>query len=353
MPFFSASAGIALRGSAPTIIQGRFECTSAAPQRDVLRHALTDPAQSGTIAPHAMPPTAQPPTDAVTFCWLGVAGVEIAWRGRSLLIDPYFSRLPLRRLLTGHPQPDEARITAAWRHLSGEPAAIAVTHTHIDHALDLPSLARRTPAPIFGTASLQALLAAAALPNRTTICRPGDVHKIPAFGHLSIFAGSHGQFLFGRPPLPGCIAPDGRYPIAAREYRVGEVLVFDLTVGACRAEGSRTSCEGQTGKRFVHIGSAGVPVGALPTGVCDVLFLCVPGWQADENYPAVYLRHLQPRLIVPIHLDRMTLPLEDPRAALPGPFAQRWLDLPGFLKRLEHLAPGVSVQLPVAQRSAT
>lgn len=273
----------------------------------------------------------QRPSDAVTVRWLGVAGVEIAWAGRSLLLDPYFSRLPLRRLLVGRPQPDRARIAAAWQRLAAEPVAIAVTHTHADHALDIPALAQRTPAPIFGNASLDVLLARAGLAARVTICRPGEVHDLPSFGRLTVFAGSHGRFLFGRPPLPGCIEPAGSYPLAAREYRVGEVLVFDLAVN---------------GRRFVHVGSAGVPAGATPEGACDALFLCVPGWRADENYPAVFLRRLRPRLIVPIHIDLMTRPLDDPRAAHPGALAARWLDLPGFLRRLERLAPDIPVRLP-------
>jgi L-ascorbate metabolism protein UlaG (beta-lactamase superfamily) len=273
----------------------------------------------------------QQPDDAVMFRWLGVAGVEIAWGGRSLLLDPYFSRLPLRRLLVGRPQSDETRIAAAWQRLSAEPAAIAVTHTHADHALDIPALAQRTPAPIFGNASLDALLTRAGIPARVTVCRPGDVHDLPSFGRLTVFAGSHGRFLFGRPPLPGQIDAAGAYPLAAREYRVGDVLVFDVTVN---------------GRRFVHVGSAGVPAGATPAGACDALFLCVPGWRADEDYPAAFLRHLRPQVIVPLHMDRMTRPLDDPRAMRPGPLAARWLDLPGFLTRLERLAPGIPVRLP-------
>ena len=270
-------------------------------------------------------------TDAVTFRWLGVAGVEIAWGGRSLLLDPYFSRLPLRRLLAGRPQPDQARIAAAWQRLSCEPAAIAVTHTHADHALDIPALARRTSAPVFGSASLDALLARAGLAARATVCRPGDIHELPSFGRLSVFAGAHGRFLFGRPPLPGNIARAGAYPLPARAYRVGEVLVFDVAVND---------------RRFVHVGSAGVPEGATPEGACDALFLCVPGWRTDADYPAVFLQRLRPRQIVPVHFDLMTRPIDDPRALQPGPVTARWLDLPGFLTRLRRLAPDVPVRLP-------
>ena len=300
---------------------------AALPQIGRLLKTVGAPTRGANI----MSSTEQHDPDSVTFRWLGVAGVEIACGNRSLLIDPYFSRLQLLQLLAGRPQPDAARITDALRRLSAIPAAIAITHTHLDHALDVPLLARQFAAPLFGSTGLDALLTRAGLPDRTTICRPGDLHEIPSFGRLRVWAGSHGQFLLGRPPFPGQINRRGKYPLPARGYRVGDVLVFDIEFN---------------GRRFVHVGSAGVPTGALPAGACDVLFLCVPGWQADENYPAVFLRQLRPRLIVPIHIDRMTCPINDPRATHLNPLAARWLDLPGFLKRLEKLAPGIPVRQP-------
>ena len=267
----------------------------------------------------------------VTVHWLGAAGVAIASGGRCVLIDPYFSRLPLPRLLAGTPLPDPARIAAAWQRLPGAVSAVAVSHTHIDHALDLPALARLTDAPIFGNASLAALLTRAALPRRVDVCHPGDARTLPPLGRLTVFAGAHGGLLFGRPPLPGEIAPDGPQPLRARGYRAGEVLVFDLTI---------------TGRRFVHVGSAGVAADALPEGACDVLFLCVPGWRTQPDYPAAFLRRLRPQRIVPIHFDRMTRPLDDPRTRQPDPLIMRLLDLPGFLERLHSAAPDIPVLWP-------
>lgn len=272
-----------------------------------------------------------PPTAAVTVHWLGVAGVAIAAGERCVLIDPYFSRLPLRRLALGRPLPDEARIAAAWQQLPARVAAIAVGHTHVDHALDLPVLARLTAAPVFGSASLDALLARSGLPRRATVCRPGETRALPGLGHLTVMEGAHGGVLLGRPPFPGTIEAAGPYPLPARAYRAGTVLILDLTLA---------------GQRFVHVGSAGMPASALPEGRCDVLFLCVPGWRAQPDYPAAYLRRLQPRRIVPVHFDRLTRPLDDPRVLQPGPVMARVIDLPGFLARLRDVAPDIPVVLP-------
>lgn len=189
---------------------------------------------------------------SVTVHWLGAAALAIASNGRCMLIDPYFSRLPLHRLVTGRPLPDEARITAAWRRLPSSVAAIVVGHTHIDHALDLPALARLADAPVFGSASLAALLARAGLPARATVCRPGDTCELPGLGRLTVFAGAHGGVLLGRPPLPGEIAPAGAYPLPARAYRAGAVLILDVTIA---------------GRRFVHVGKGCAAWGVRDDGV--------------------------------------------------------------------------------------
>jgi L-ascorbate metabolism protein UlaG (beta-lactamase superfamily) len=206
-----------------------------------------------------------------------------------------------------------------------------VGHTHIDHALDIPSIARRTQAPIFGSASLDALLGRADLPQRVSAVRPSDCRALPGMGNLAVYAGAHGGVLFGRPPLPGEVARTGPYPLRAREYQSGAVMVFDLTIA---------------GRRLVHVGSAGLPRGPLPEGPCDALFLCVPGWRAQPDYPAVFLQRLQPRRIVPIHFDHMTRPLDDPRVQQPDSLVSRLLNLSGFLARLRSLAPGTPVLLP-------
>jgi L-ascorbate metabolism protein UlaG (beta-lactamase superfamily) len=265
-----------------------------------------------------------------TVTWLGAAGLAIVSGGRCVLVDPYFSRLPLRRLAVGMSLPDEARIEAALANLPPV-AAILVGHTHIDHAFDVPSIARRTAAPVFGSADLDALLTRAGLPQRVTVCRPGNTYALPQLGRFTAFRGAHGGVLLGRPPLPGPLAPQGPYPLRARDYRAGEVLVFDITVGECR---------------IVHVGSAGVADAAPPEGRCDALFLCVPGWQSQPDYPAAYLRRLQPVRIAPFHVDRLDRPLDHPRVLKLPPLVARLTNLPGLLSRLHDLAPDIPVCIP-------
>ena len=81
--------------------------------------------------------------------WLGVSGYRLSYEGQTLFIDPYLSRVPLRRLLLRRPtMPDPAALDR-FVNAPDETVGVLVGHTHFDHAVDAPrspgaSAARRT-----------------------------------------------------------------------------------------------------------------------------------------------------------------------------------------------------------------
>ena len=90
--------------------------------------------------------------------WLGVSGYRLTYEGVSVFIDPYVSRVPLRALLLRRlTLPDETMLEL----YAGSPGAVAgilIGHTHFDHAVDAPALARRYGAKAYGSASLAHLM---------------------------------------------------------------------------------------------------------------------------------------------------------------------------------------------------
>ncbi|MGP3634028.1 MBL fold metallo-hydrolase [Streptomyces sp. 24-1644] len=78
--------------------------------------------------------------------WLGVAGWELAFGGRSLLFDPYLSRMPYQGE-DGALDPklplrvDRAAVArVAGEQLVGPPELVLVSHGHFDHIADVPEL---------------------------------------------------------------------------------------------------------------------------------------------------------------------------------------------------------------------
>jgi L-ascorbate metabolism protein UlaG (beta-lactamase superfamily) len=96
----------------------------------------------------------------VRLSYLGTAGWEITDGKTVILVDPYLSRLkrptPNDAVLSDDPRPlfgldsigvsDEAVVDAHIKKAD----FILITHTHSDHALDLPYIARKTGAMVIG-----------------------------------------------------------------------------------------------------------------------------------------------------------------------------------------------------------
>ena len=86
--------------------------------------------------------------------WLGVSGYRLSCEGKTLFIDPYLSRVPLRNLLLRRPTlPDPAALDRFVR-APGEVVGVLVGHTHFDHAVDAPAIARRFGCQAYGSDSL-------------------------------------------------------------------------------------------------------------------------------------------------------------------------------------------------------
>ncbi|MGI9098906.1 MAG: MBL fold metallo-hydrolase [Solirubrobacteraceae bacterium] len=105
--------------------------------------------------------------------WLGVSGYRLTYEGVSLFVDPYVSRVPLRALLLRRPaMPDEALIDR-YASISGSVAGVLVGHTHFDHAVDAPAIARRYAAKAYGSPSL------------------GHLMRLHGLGHLAVEVVAH------------------------------------------------------------------------------------------------------------------------------------------------------------------
>ena len=103
------------------------------------------------------------PPSAVRLAYLGTAGWQITDGRTTVLVDPYLSRLKRispnddiapddpRQLYNNDDRPEsDAMVIDA--HISVADV-ILITHTHHDHAFDMPYIARKTGAAVVGTDS--------------------------------------------------------------------------------------------------------------------------------------------------------------------------------------------------------
>lgn len=226
--------------------------------------------------------------------WLGVSGYRFSYEGVSLFVDPYVSRVSLRSLLlrrvcSPHPAMLDRYISAP-----GEVAGVLVGHTHFDHALDAPEIARRFGCNAYGSASLTHLMALHGLRDRAVEVQPHQTYELGPFA-VRFIPSRHSKLLFGRKvPFDGeltCEQLDGLTPGA---FRCGQVWGIRIEVA---------------GMSFYHQGSADLDDSQLSREPVDVFLAGVAGRSVTPRYWERVLGKLDPATVVPTHYDNFFQPL--------------------------------------------
>ena len=155
--FASLLAFAACRGSSP----------AAAPPPS------PSPSPAPALAVDAGPP--QPPRAPLTLTYLGVAGWSIEADGHTIVVDPYLSRPDLK----GPMRSDAAAVAA---HTPPKVDAIVIGHSHVDHLLDAPTMAKATGAQLIGSATSIAYARASGVPDAQLVpVRGGEDYQFDGF----------------------------------------------------------------------------------------------------------------------------------------------------------------------------
>ncbi|MDA0164322.1 MBL fold metallo-hydrolase [Solirubrobacter ginsenosidimutans] len=223
--------------------------------------------------------------------WLGVAGYRLSFEGTTVLVDPYVSRAPLRSLLLRRPAlPD----LAALDRYVARADAILVGHTHWDHAVDAPALARRDGATVYGSESLAHLMRLHGLDS--VVAEPYRAYEIGPFV-VRFVPSRHSKLLFGRKvPFDGALSCEDLHGLHPGAYKCGDVFGIRIEVA---------------GTSFYHQGSADLRDDERIDPV-DVFLAGITGRQVTPHYWRRILPRLDPRVVVPTHYDNFFAPLERP-----------------------------------------
>ena len=252
--------------------------------------------------------------------WLGTAGFRIIAEDHHFWIDPHLSRHGLGELLRGPiaPKTDLVARTVDVAH------AVAAGHSHFDHALDVPLIAKLRGARVYGSSDTLNYCRGNAVPEQQLHeIRGGEDLREGPF-RLRPVLSRHSTILLGRVPFPGRIEWPLSAPLRASALRVGTVFGLHL--------------ESDAGSVY-HIGSANLIEAELQGLHADVVLCCTVGRQSTERYTARVLDALRPRLVIPCHWDQFWRPLDAAVRQIPGN------DLEGFVAEVKShpLAPEVRV----------
>jgi L-ascorbate metabolism protein UlaG (beta-lactamase superfamily) len=254
--------------------------------------------------------------------WLGTAGHVIEAGGATLLIDPYLSRPTARQLLEPL-QPDPAAIAA---RLPARVDAVLCGHSHFDHLLDAPHIARSTGALLVGSATTCNIARAAGVPEPQLVEIPAGGGSVTVRGVTVRFIPSlHGRIILHQVPFPGVVTSPPQLPLPAWRYRMGGAFGIHLEA---------------PGVRIYHNGSADLVDAALTGLRADVLLVGLAGRRATRDYLQRLVDALAPKLIVPTHHDAFFAPLDGGLRLLPG------IDLDGFVADARAHAPAARIITP-------
>lgn len=247
------------------------------------------------------------PEGAVTVRYTGTSTLVFSDGDTPWMVDGWFSRPGPLRVLFGEIEPDlEAIERGLSRNGVERLAAVFPVHSHFDHAMDAPEVARRTGALLLGSESTANIGRGWGLPAwQIFAVKDRDPIQIGRFT-LTPIESRHFQFpnptmrerALGSPEIREPLVP----PVGAFDYRVGKAYVLHVA----HPKGS-----------WLVIGSAGFIEGGLEGFGADVVFLGTGGLGSQtaeyrESYWRETVGRVRPTRVVPIHWDSLTGPIEGP-----------------------------------------
>ena len=245
---------------------------------------------------------------AVTLQFVGVSTVVISDDSTTLMTDGFFSRPAAMDLIFGEVEPDTADIRWGLERLGVKQLdAIFVAHSHFDHAMDAPEVARLTGAKMYGSESTANIGRGWNLPEEQLGIfqnrKPIQVGKFTITPILS----RHYQFA----------NPEMRKRALGGKQEITEPLVPPVPALAYKMGGAYTLLFEHPKGSFVLQSSAGWLENSLEGIQTDVVLLGIGGLGAQtEEYQATYFKEivdeLQAQQLYLVHWDAFTSSIRKP-----------------------------------------
>jgi L-ascorbate metabolism protein UlaG (beta-lactamase superfamily) len=264
--------------------------------------------EDAPVDPHwALVASEDIPDGAVTVRFSGTATLLFSDGQTQWMTDGWFSRPGPLRLLLGKIGPDmEAIEQGLADNQVTELAAVLPMHSHYDHAMDAPEVARRTGAMLLGSESTANIGRGWGLPeSQIQVLVDRQPVRLGQFV-ITPIESQHFQFpdpivrerALAEPEIVGPLVP----PVRVFDYRLGKAYVLHVS----HPKGS-----------WLIVGSAGYVEGALQGLTADAVLLGVGGLGSQatdymENFWRETVAAVAPSRVIPIHFDSLTGPVAGP-----------------------------------------
>ncbi|HEY2773275.1 MAG TPA: MBL fold metallo-hydrolase [Candidatus Binatia bacterium] len=242
---------------------------------------------------------AAPPGPDLRVTFLGVSTLLFRDATAAVLVDGFFTRPAALQTWRGTIGPDSDRITAGLA-LGGihELDAVVTAHSHYDHAMDAPEVAKRTGAMLVGS------------PSTANIAKGWGLDD----AHVHVV---HGVDTLRFGDLKVTLVPSMHFPHGIAMGEITAPLVPPAAATDYKEGGSFSILIERAGRSVLVQSSAGYVTGALAGRHADVVYLGVGLLgEKDGDYREAYWRQVVSavgaRRVVPIHWDDFTRALDEP-----------------------------------------
>jgi L-ascorbate metabolism protein UlaG (beta-lactamase superfamily) len=239
----------------------------------------------------------------VETVFLGATTVLVTDHVTSILVDGFFSRPPLRKLLTSA-APNQVVIEATLARLAHPHLdAVLVSHSHLDHALDAAAVSTRSGAVLVGSESTRMIARGQHYDESMFVDLEPDVPL--AFGRFKVtpVRAHHGD----DDVYPGRISEPLPMPAPMRRFRSGGCFSFHIA-----------HPHGQV----IVQATTGVTPGAWTTYPADLIYLGIGGiGRKNAEWMSEYWRqsvvNTGASTVLPVHWDALWRPLTKPMKPIP------------------------------------
>jgi L-ascorbate metabolism protein UlaG (beta-lactamase superfamily) len=267
-----------------------------------------------------VPTDPSPARTPITLTYLGVAGWQLEAAGKTILTDPYFSRpADANQPLV----PDAAAIAA---HAPAHADLIVVGHSHFDHLLDAPEVAKRTGAELIGSLSTIRVAIASGVPAAQLTGIAGGEDLARAGFSVRVIPSLHS--MIGAADTLGEIAESPQLPMPQAGYKAGGTFGYLFRIA---------------GHEVLVLDTANFIERELD-GLRPDVAIVAPGARQEIHDYACRLMHAlgAPPVVIATHFDAWTKPLADDTTLADD--TRR--DLAAFADEIHACAPATRVIIP-------
>ncbi|MDO5132718.1 MAG: MBL fold metallo-hydrolase [Eubacteriales bacterium] len=226
-----------------------------------------------------------------------------------VLFDAHITRPSLKKYIRGEKEhTNTAMCDELIRlHRIDRLRAIFISHTHHDHVMDAPYIARQCGAKIYGSESARNVALGGGIPEEQIVVFEHGSSFVVGDFKVNILASQHSKPTILNNDLGELIAEPLAQPAGLREYKEGGSYDFFIEHGE---------------QKILIRPSFNYIKGQLDGVQADVLFLGVAGIakadaETEKNFFAETVEKTSAKLVIPVHWDNFFSPLDRPIVSMP------------------------------------